>query len=128
MSEDRLIRIEEKLDALATGQIALERNLRTDLLTELGAQIASTRSDILTEVGGQIASTRSGLQAQLEAVRDEVRLIAEGHVALDERMTSGFAGLRQEMVDQVAPIRLLLARHSNRLDDHEVRIKKVETR
>src|ERR1039457_936094 len=109
MSEDQLIRIEEKLDALATRQVAPA--------TVLGALERNLRTDILTEVGAQIASTRSGLQAQLESVRDEVRLIAEGHVALDERMTSGFAGLRQEMVDQVAPIRLLLARHSNRLDD-----------
>ena len=101
MSEDRLARIEEKLDGLVTGQQSLwagQESLRTGQET-LRADVANLDRRL------------SKVEVSQETMRDDIKQIAEGHAATQAMLQRGFESLRAHIDRRIDPLERALKEH-----------------
>ena len=87
--EDKIDRIEQAVaemrTQMANGFGSVENRFARveDRLGGVNEQLAAVRQ----EIRQGDADTRSQLSAQIESVRDDVRIFAEAHIALEQRVT-----------------------------------------
>lgn len=67
-------------------------------------------------------------QVLYESTRDDIRQIAEGYVALSERMDRSELEMKTMMTEGFGRLELLIRAGFTRLDDHEQRILRLEER
>ena len=94
MSEDRLARIEEKLDGLVTGQESLQAGQET-----LRADVANLDKRL------------SKVEVSQETMRDDIKQIAEGHAATQAMLQRGFESFRAHIDRRIDPLERALKEH-----------------
>jgi F0F1-type ATP synthase membrane subunit b/b' len=72
---------------IRAGDGETRRELTAQLTAQLSAQIDSLRQELRAEIRQGDADTRSQLGVQIDSLRDDVRIFAEAHVALEHRVT-----------------------------------------
>jgi len=101
MSEDRLARIEEKLDGLVTGQQSLwagQESLRTGQET-LRADVANLDRRL------------SKVEVNQETMRDEIKQIAEGHGATQAAVARAAHAIIEHIDRRIDPLERALKEH-----------------
>jgi hypothetical protein len=112
MSDERLARIESKVDELAASHAELRQGhteLRADV-TDLRADGTGLRADVTELKQGQVAIITRLTKAEIiqEDMRDQIRAIAEGHASLLTAMDRGFAMVAEELDRRLTPVELAI--------------------
>ena len=94
MSEDRLARIEEKLDGLVTGQESLQAG--QELL----------RADV-----ANLDKRLSKVEVNQETMRDEIKQIAEGHGATQAAVARAAHAIIEHIDRRIDPLERALKAH-----------------
>jgi hypothetical protein len=94
MSEDRLARIEEKLDGLVTGQEVLQA----------GQEIL--RADVVN-----LDRRLSKVEVNQETMRDDIKQIAEGHGAIQAAITRATHAVIEHIDRRIDPLERALKEH-----------------
>ena len=129
MSEERLTRIEEKVDALVTGQESLrvgQESLLTDVeslrvgqeslgtnVESLRAGQESLRTDVKTLRTGQDGLDRrlSKVEVNQEDMSDRIKQIAEGHGATQAAIERAKNAILAHIDRRIDPLELALREH-----------------
>ena len=101
MSADLLARIEAKLETLATKEDLKAFPTKEDLKDELKDFV---RKGDLTSALAPIERRLDKLEVNQEQMRDEIKLIAEGHAATQELVLREGEKTRKYIDDRVAPL------------------------
>jgi len=129
MSEDRFAGIEEKLDVLVAGQTALQAGqtaitagqatLQAGLATvEAGQRALEARQQSLETRQGSLEAGQTRIEARLdkveitqEAMRDEIKQIAEGHAATQVAIERGAQVVCDHIDKRIGPIEDMVRIH-----------------
>jgi hypothetical protein len=122
MSDERLARIETRLDGLTVGQDQLRAGLdevRTGLAEvrtgqdEIRADVAALKSD-KQEVRAELRDLRRHMGVLHEEVLDRIQTLVFDPAPLRREFQAGLAGLRAELVDRIEPLEAALLRKRGR--------------
>ena len=115
MSEDRFAGIEEKLNTLVSGQADLQAGQQA---MEAGQQSLEIGQHALQAGQTRIEARLGKVEITQEAMRDEIKQIAEGHGATQAGIARGFETLRDHIDRKIDPFILAVQEHSAILAAH----------
>ena len=102
MREDRLSRIEDKLDTLIEGQTAI--------VTRLGG-VETRLGGVEGRLGG-VETRLSKVEVNQEEMKDQIKLIAEGHAATQDLIRREMNGLRVHFDERLGLLEDVVRQHS----------------
>jgi hypothetical protein len=125
--EERLSRIESKVDALDGKVDALDRKVDAldrkidETAARLEGKIDLTAARLDRKIDLTAARLDSKIDVQIESVRDDIRQVAEGLITLGQRMDRRF----DELIERMAADRRMFM---GILGNHQGRIASLEQR